>query len=139
MNIMSRYQQLLREMGVSQWQLVRPECLKGIVNIPINDDIRIIILSEDEAVLEPLLQDVLHSLSIEENQYLLVNFDLAPHLNIDRPVIYWVLGDESEKMDETLSYFELREAVWRSPNWQSLARNPQAKRQLWRQIQEIYS
>lgn len=42
----SRRDVLLQQMGISQWQLVRPEALKGAMNITVAEHIRLVIVSQ---------------------------------------------------------------------------------------------
>ncbi|MFQ1047414.1 DNA polymerase III subunit psi [Avibacterium paragallinarum] len=132
---MNRYQLLLQSMGIVQWKLVRPDSLKGSVNIPVNENIRLIIISETELLFSPLLRDILTSLDITQEQYLVINFDLIPHFKINHPVYYWFLNDDPKKIHQAQNYCRTFLDKWVSPRWERFMEDPVAKRNLWTQIQ----
>ncbi|MFZ7173131.1 DNA polymerase III subunit psi [Avibacterium volantium] len=134
---MKRHQLLLQEMGLSQWQLVRPESLQGVVNIPIDEQVRLVIISETENPPTALLEDILRSLDLKQNEYLAIHFDFIPHLHVSHEVHYWLLSENSEKIHRTLPYCQKALSQWRSPDWQTFMASPQEKRKLWQQIQGI--
>ncbi len=134
---MNRRDLLLQEMGITQWQLNRPDALKGAVNLAVAQHIRLIIIAEQAIpATQQLLQDILRSLEIGAQDCLCINFDFAPLMKIQHPVCYWLLSNNPQKIDRTLAYCKQAVAQWQSPDWQSLRQDPQAKRQLWRQIQQ---
>lgn len=133
---MKRHHLLLQEMGITQWELIRPECLKGMINTIISEHIRLVIVSETEELCSSLLQDVLHSLETAQTEYLSISFDSIQYLQLNHKVYYWLLNDDQEKINLTLPYCHNALSQWQSPSWNELKKNPQAKRELWRQIQQ---
>ncbi|MCW9710025.1 DNA polymerase III subunit psi [Avibacterium sp. 21-586] len=134
---MKRHQLLLQEMGLTQWQLTRPERLQGIVNIPIEEQVRLVIISEIENIPTLLLQDILHSLEFKLNEHLAIHFDFIPHLLVSHKVHYWLLSENLEKIHRTLPYCQKALSLWLSPSWETFMTSPQEKRKLWQQIQGI--
>ncbi|PJG84161.1 DNA polymerase III subunit psi [Caviibacterium pharyngocola] len=132
---MNRRDLLLQEMGITQWRLNRPDVLKGAVNTPVDNRIRLIIVSEKPAQADKLLDDILFGLEMTRQDYLQIDFDFVPLLNIQHPVFYWLLSDNEEKIHRTLTLCKQAIAQWHSPDWQTFAQTPQAKRALWQQIQ----
>ncbi|MGY4677336.1 DNA polymerase III subunit psi [Pasteurella sp. P03HT] len=132
---MNRRDLLLQEMGMTQWQLRHPERLKGVVNIHVAAPIRLIIITDSAIKQDTLLQDVLRSLMLEEQHYLLINFQQTAHLNITHPLYYWLLSNQTEIIEHTLPLCQSAEAIWQSPDWSQFKQNHHAKRQLWQQIQ----
>ena len=57
----SRRDVLLQQMGISQWQLHRPDVLLGAINIAVPEHIRLIIVSQQNLLQQPVVQDVLCS------------------------------------------------------------------------------
>ena len=133
---MNRRDLLLQQMHIRQWQLQRPDVLKGIINMPVAAHIRLIIIAEQEITPQPLLNDILHSLNLQISDCLRIDFDFVPHLNLQHHVDYWLLSDNQEKIDRTLSQCPQVQHQWQSPAWQTLRQSPQAKRQLWQQMQK---
>lgn len=132
---MSKRDLLLQEMNITQWHLRYPERLKGAVNIDVDEHIRLIMLTEQNiSPNHPLLQDVLRSLEWSTDQLLCVSFAQLPHLNVTHKVIYWLLSDDAHK-DQLAKNCTQATALWHSPSWQSFQSSPQAKRQLWQQMQ----
>lgn len=133
---MNRRDLMLQEMGITQWQLKHPERLKGVVNIVLSEHIRLIIVCDSEiASNSALLKDVLLSLSLNEQEYICVDFQQAQHLKPTQKLNYWLLSANHEKIDRTLSLCPQANSIWQTTDWQQFKQDHQAKRQLWKQIQ----
>ncbi|MDY4594370.1 MAG: DNA polymerase III subunit psi [[Pasteurella] aerogenes] len=52
---MNRRDRLLQQMHIQQWQLARPEALKGIINLEVATHIRLIMIADREILPQPLL------------------------------------------------------------------------------------
>lgn len=134
---MDRRSLLLKEMGITQWQLHRPEVLQGAVGIAVAEHIRFIVVSDDSLIQSPLLSDVLLSLELKKEDCLCLNYDQIQHLELNHSVRYWLLAENAEKIDRTLPYCLQAERVYRSPDYQTFHSSSFAKRELWQQIQQI--
>ncbi len=134
---MNRRDKLLQEMGISQWQLRHPEILKGLVNASVAKNIRLIMISEQPVLKEqPFLQDIFRSLELMKEDCLCIDFDFLPYLQVEHEVIYWLLTNDQQKIDRTLSDKQYM-LCWKSNELERLKQSPQEKRQFWQQIQEI--
>lgn len=133
---MNRRDLLLQEMGLNQWTLVRPERLHGAMGIEVGAHIRLVIVSEQRLSGEPLLNDILLSLSLPKEAYLNINFAQLPHLSANHNLQYWLLNENSAEIDRTLPYCVRAERIYRSTDWQAFKQSPTEKRQLWQQIQQ---
>ena len=130
---------LLQQMGIEQWQLYRPEVLKGAVNIAVPSHIRLVVIAEKPLEQrDGLLHDVLLSAEITSDDCLLLDFEQALHLNVQHPINYWLLGKNSEKIDRTLPLCTHAISLWQTHELNALKQNPQAKRALWQQIQTSF-
>ncbi|OOF35548.1 DNA polymerase III subunit psi [Rodentibacter heidelbergensis] len=134
---MDRRSLLLKEMGITQWQLHRPAALQGAVGITVADNIRLIVVSDDNLSQTPLLADVLLSLILKKEDCLCLNYDQIQHLELNHSVQYWLLSENAEKIDRTLPYCLCAERIYRSPNYPHFISSPSAKREFWQQIQQI--
>ncbi|OOF47213.1 DNA polymerase III subunit psi [Rodentibacter trehalosifermentans] len=134
---MDRRSLLLKAMGITQWQLHRPEVLQGAVGITVAEHIRLIVVSDENLSQSPLLADVLLSLRVKKEDCLCLNYDQIQHLELNHPVQYWLLAKNAEKIDRTLPYCLQAERIYRSPNYTDFLSSPAAKRALWQQIQRI--
>ncbi|MXN88518.1 DNA polymerase III subunit psi [Pasteurella canis] len=133
---MTRRDLLLQEMGIIEWQLQHPERLRGVVNIHVDENIRLIVITEADSKQDNmLLADILRSLELNESHCLFISFEQVQHLKTTHHATYWLLSDNSEKIDRTLPYCQSASAIWRSPTWHKFKQSNQAKRQLWQQIQ----
>lgn len=138
---MNRRDLLLQQMGISQWQLRHPDVLKGAVNVPVASHVRLIIIAEQCFELsDPFLRDVLHSVELQPVECLVINFEQAQHVNIQHPVYYWLLTENNEKIDRTLTQLQIDPSqLWHTQDYSSLANHAQQKREFWRQIQQSFN
>ncbi|OOF52108.1 DNA polymerase III subunit psi [Rodentibacter genomosp. 1] len=134
---MDRRNLLLKEMGITQWQLHRPEVLQGEVGIAVAEHIRFIIVSDENLSQSPLFTDVLLSLTLKKEDCLCLNYDQIQHLELNHSVRYWLLAENTEKIDRTLPHCLHAERIYRSPCYRDFQSSPAAKRELWKQIQQI--
>lgn len=134
---MNRRNLLLKEMGITQWQLHRPDVLQGVVGIVVAENIRLIIVSDENVQTSPLLSDVLLSLEIPKEDCLCLNFEQIQHLESSHAVRYWLLAESAEKIDRALPFCLQAERIYRSPNFAQFQLSNAAKQDLWQQIQQI--
>lgn len=134
---MDRRSLLLKEMGISQWQLHRPSVLQGAVGIAVAENILFIVVSDENLSQSPLFTDLLLSLELKKEDCLCVNYDQIQHLEINHSVRYWLLAENDEKIDRTLPYCLHAERIYRSLNYADFQISPSAKRDLWQQIQQV--
>lgn len=119
-----RRDKLLQQLGITQWQLRRPDALKGLVGSPLLSTIRFVLLADPLPSLStPLLQDVLRTLQLTEQQvHCCTPASLAV---LPKAALYWSLGDWAVKPPSKMLL---------SPPLSDLLSSAQAKRQLWQQI-----
>lgn len=133
---MNRRDLLLQEMGISQWQLRRPEVLKGAVNIAVGSHIRLIIICEEAQDNQPFLRDLFRSAALSDEQYLWVNSAQAQHLSVQHPCHYWFFAQNDEKTDRTLPEFPQAMSCWSAESLSVLKQSATEKRALWQHIQQ---
>ena len=131
----SRRDVLLQQMGISQWQLVRPEALKGAMNITVAEPIRLIIISQQNLLQQPVVQDVLRSLTLDSEQVLNITFEQLTYLQVNHEVSYWLLSQNTSENDRTLSLPQPLN-VWQSGDLEEFKQNPQEKCRFWQTIQQ---
>ncbi len=132
---------LLAEMGIQQWQLCHPERLKGSVNIPLSEQIALVIASENPVNLQaPFFSDVLRSLDLTVERCLVVNPEQVDYLQLNSSSVYcWQIGEREEKAEESKQekitpHFA---DFWQTESLEQLKNNPKAKRQLWQKMQKF--
>ena len=131
----SRRDVLLQQMGISQWQLVRPEAFKGAMNITVAEPIRLVIVSQQNLLQQPVVQDVLRSLTLDSEQVLNITFEQLTYLQVNHKVSYWLLSQNTLENDRTLSLPQPLN-VWQSDDLEEFKQNPQEKRRFWQTIQQ---
>lgn len=131
----SRRDVLLQQMGISQWQLHRPDVLLGAINIAVPEHIRLVIVSQQNLLQQPVVQDVLRSLTLNSEQVLNITFEQLTYLQVNHKVSYWLLSQNASENDRTLSLPQPLN-VWQSGDLEEFKQHPQAKRQLWQTIQQ---
>lgn len=132
--IPTRRDQMLYQMGIQEWRLTRPECLKGVVNLPIDKKIKLIVISTMPLEQNhPLLKDIFQSLELSAENHLSVTKDLAVNLNLDHSVAFLCLGLEDDFQQQLKKQFP-QSKVWQSQRLERL-NHGKNKRQLWQQMQ----
>ncbi|MCW0312595.1 DNA polymerase III subunit psi [Pantoea ananatis] len=125
----SRRDWLLQQMGITQYQLRRPRVLQGEIAVRLLPDTQLIIVAENPPGLqEPLLRDVLHTLSLKPTQVMTVTPDQLQMLPETLNCAGWLLGVESE---QTFNGVALTSA-----SFNELLSSGVARRALWQQMCE---
>ncbi|OOF80437.1 DNA polymerase III subunit psi [Rodentibacter caecimuris] len=134
---MERRNLLLKEMGITQWKLHRPEIFQGAVGITVAEHIRFVVVSDENVSVFPLFEDILMSLELKQADCLCLSYEQIQHLELNHSVRYWLLAENTEKIDRTLPHCLHAERIYRSPCYRDFQSSPAAKRELWRQIQQV--
>ncbi|AOF53893.1 DNA polymerase III subunit psi [Rodentibacter caecimuris] len=134
---MERRNLLLKEMGITQWKLHRPEIFQGAVGITVAEHIRFVVVSDENVTTFPLFEDILMSLELKQADCLCLNYEQIQHLELNHSVRYWLLAENTEKIDRTLPHCLHAERIYRSPCYRDFQSSPAAKRELWQQIQQV--
>lgn len=125
----SRRDWLLKQMGITQYQLRRPRVLQGEIAVRLLPDTQLIIVAENPPGLqEPILRDVLHTLSLKPTQVMTVTPDQLQMLPETLNCAGWLLGVESE---QTFNGVALTSA-----SFNELLSSGAARRALWQQMCE---
>ena len=66
---MNRRDLLLQAMGVTQWQLVKPQALKGDAQIRLDQAVKLVVICEEEQQKSRLFQDLLFEISLKSNEF----------------------------------------------------------------------
>ena len=109
--------------------------LKGAMNITVAEHIRLVIVSQQNLLQQPVVQDVLRSLNLNSEQVLNITFEQLAYLQVNHKVSYWLLSQNISENDRTLSLPQPLN-VWQSGDLEEFKQNPQAKRQFWQTIQQ---
>lgn len=120
---------LLQQMGITQWVLHRPTVLQGKIAITLHARTRLVIIAASLLIAyDPLIGDVLHSLSLRPEQVCSLTPEQTAMLPTSTHCHSWCLG-----VDVPLDWTGVQLS---SPSLEELYANPIAKRALWQQISE---
>ena len=131
---MNRRDLLLTEMNIPQWILVKPQVLKGDAQIRLADNIKLVVVCEEDHQQTGLFQDVLRALQLNHEQYQWINLEQAMRLQFDHQPIFWLIQPEQQAVRFTKKF--ANQTAWQCKSWQDLYQSQQ-KRKLWQQMQSF--
>ncbi|MDG6318809.1 DNA polymerase III subunit psi [Glaesserella parasuis] len=129
---MNRRDLLLTEMNIPQWILVKPQVLKGDAQIRLADNIKLVVICEEDHQQTGLFQDVLRALQLNHEQYQWISLEQAMRLQFDHQPIFWLIQPEEQAVQFTKKF--ANQIAWQCESWQMLSQATQ-KRELWQQMQ----
>jgi len=95
---MDRRNLLLNEMGITRWQLYRPEVLQGAVGVSVSEQVKFIVVAKDNVSNSPLFSDVRLALELNKEDCLCLNFDQIQHITLQHSVRYWLLAENVDEI-----------------------------------------
>ncbi|MXP67852.1 DNA polymerase III subunit psi [Pantoea sp. Aalb] len=117
----------LQQMGITQYRLRRPHILKGDISVRLLPNIRLIIVTKSDILLnEPLICDVLQTLNIQSNQVMILTPEQLPMLPESIHCPGWLMGIESNH--------KFNGIILNTNFLNTLINSSMAKRSLWEQI-----
>ena len=93
---MNRRDLLLQAMGVTQWQLVKPQVLKGDAQIRLDQAVKLVVICEEEQQKSRLFQDLLFALSLQSNEFYWVNHEQFQRIRFKHTPFFLVIEDEEQ-------------------------------------------
>ena len=93
---MNRRDLLLQAMGVTQWQLVKPQVLKGDAQIRLDRAVKLVVICEEEQQKSRLFQDLLFALSLQSNEFYWVNHEQFQRIRFKHTPFFLVIEDEEQ-------------------------------------------
>ncbi|WP_414057178.1 DNA polymerase III subunit psi [Pantoea dispersa] len=118
---------LLQQMGITQYQLRRPRVLQGEIAVTLTPDTRLVLVAEQAPDLqEPLVRDVLRTLSIQPGQVMTLTPEQLPMLPEQVDCAGWLLGVTSDHPFKGITFT--------SAVFNELISSGAAKRALWQQM-----
>lgn len=129
---MNRRDLLLQEMQISQWQLTKPQVLKGDAQIQLSNAVKLLIICDENPQERRFFHDVLLSLGLQAEQSQWLTAEQANRLTIQHSVLMWLILPEVQR--GLFSERFCKHPIWHYPSWQAL-QQPDVKRQFWQQIE----
>lgn len=129
---MNRRDFLLNEMNIVQWQLTKPQVLKGSAQIQLAQKVKLVVVCEQNWQQSGLFNDILRTLQLNVEAYQWFNFEQAQRLRIEHQPIFWLIQPQSAIDEFTRRYPHL--PIWQHSTWQMLQQAAE-KRRFWKQLQ----
>ena len=132
---MNRRDLLLQAMGVTQWQLVKPQVLKGDAQIRLDQAVKLVVICEEEQQKSRLFQDLLFALSLQSNEFYWVNHEQFQRIRFKHTPFFLVIEDEEQAV-------KIQKKCTNQPqlkvkSWAELLR-PESKRKLWKGLDNVF-
>ena len=132
---MNRRDLLLQAMGVTQWQLVKPQVLKGDAQIRLDQAVKLVVICEEEQQKSRLFQDLLFALSLQSNEFYWVNHEQFQRIRFKHTPFFLVIEDEEQavKMQKKCT----NQPQLKVESWAELLK-PESKRKLWKGLDNVF-
>ena len=132
---MNRRDLLLQAMGVTQWQLVKPQVLKGDAQIRLDRAVKLVVICEEEQQKSRLFQDLLFALSLQSNEFYWVNHEQFQRICFEHKPFFLVVEAKEQAV-------RIQEKCANQPqlnlaSWAELL-NAEAKRRLWKVLDAAF-
>ena len=132
---MNRRDLLLQAMGVTQWQLVKPQVLKGDAQIRLDQAVKLVVICEEEQQKSRLFQDLLFALSLQSNEFYWVNHEQFQRIRFKHTPFFLVIEDEEQAV-------KIQKKCTNQPqlkveSWAELLK-PESKRKLWKGLDNVF-
>lgn len=131
---MNRRDLLLQEMNITQWQLTKPQVLKGDAQIRLDQAVKFVVICEEDQQQSQLFQDILRTLQLQPNEYQWLNLEQAMRLNVAHQPQFWLIQPEQQAVSFAKKF--ANHTAWQHSDWQLLQR-PENKRKLWQMIEPL--
>lgn len=131
---MNRRDLLLQQMNIPQWALVKPQVLKGDAQIRVANNVKLIVVCEENHQQSQLFQDILRTLELNTQEYQWFDLEQASRLSFDHNPIFLAIQPPEQAVRFTKKFAKM--TIWQYKNWQQLQK-PDTKRQFWQQIEPI--
>ena len=132
---MNRRDLLLQAMGVTQWQLVKPQVLKGDAQIQLDQAVKLVVICEEKQQKSRLFQDLLFALSLQSNEFYWVNHEQFQRIRFKHTPFFLVIEDEEQAV-------KIQKKCTNQPqlkveSWAELLK-PESKRKLWEGLDNVF-
>ena len=132
---MNRRDLLLQAMGVTQWQLVKPQVLKGDAQIRLDQAVKLVVICEEEQQKSGLFQDLLFALSLQPNEFYWVNHEQFQRIRFEHKLFFLVVEAEEQAVKIQEKY--ANQPQLHVENWAELLK-PESKRKLWKGFDMVF-
>lgn len=129
--MISRRTTLLQQLGITTYQLCRPERLKGESAVHMASATKLIlVVASEDAIPDEFLKDILQAMCFEPSQLMIIQQERLKMLPHPLPCRLWLAGVAKEDA--------VTPKAFTSPALITLQHSVAAKRNLWQQITAAY-
>lgn len=128
---MNRRDLLLQAMGVTQWQLVKPQVLKGDAQIRLDPAVRFVLICEEDQQKSRLCQDLQLALSLKPAEFYWVNSEQFQRISFEHKPFFLVV--ETEEQAVKIQKKCANQPLVNVASWAELSK-PDVKRKLWKAL-----
>lgn len=131
---MNRRDLLLNEMKITQWELTKPQVLKGDAQIRLPEQVKLVVICDEDQQKSLLFQDVLRCLKLTPKDYQWFDAEQAQRLTFSHSPFFWLI--QPEKQAQAFAKRWAKQTAWQTASWQTLQAS-ETKRQLWQQLADF--
>ncbi|MBE2898287.1 DNA polymerase III subunit psi [Pasteurellaceae bacterium TAE3-ERU1] len=129
---MSRQQQLLAQMGITTWQIRRPQVFQGASLLQLGAQVKLLIIQPHAQLPHPLFGDILRALNIRAEHCHVASPEQLPRIACQHPISLWFVGTPAVAPKFNAQCVTSQLSL---PDWAQLKASAQAKRALWHDLQ----
>lgn len=133
---MSRRDLLLQAMGVTQWQLVKPQVLKGDAQIRLDPAVRFVLICEEDQQKSRLCQDLQLALALKPEEFYWVNSEQFQRISFEHKPFFLVV--EAEEQAVKIQKKCANQPLLTVESWAELGK-AETKRKLWRALDTTFN
>ncbi|MBE2896268.1 hypothetical protein HPC38_05185 [Pasteurellaceae bacterium HPA106] len=129
---MSRQQQLLAQMGITTWQIRRPQVFQGASLLQLGAQVKLLIIQPNPQLPHPLFADILRALHLRAEHCHVATPEQLPRIACQHPLSLWFVGTPAVAPAFNAHCVASQLTL---PDWAQLKASAQAKRALWHDLQ----
>jgi DNA polymerase-3 subunit psi len=131
---MNRRDLLLQEMNIPQWELRKPQVLKGEAAIRLPETIKLVIVCPQNYSKTGFFRDLKLALQLDDTAVQWLDSEQAERLDFSHSPTFWLIG--INKQADNFAKKMANCTAWQNASWEEL-REAENKRKLWRNIQDL--
>lgn len=124
---MKRRDLLLQSMGITQWELAKPQVLKGDAQICLDEKIRLVVICEENQQQSPFFQDLRMALMLQESECYWATSEQLQRFTLKHQPFFLLFTPVGKQLEKQLK------KMIKFPSWQALQETAN-KRELWKQL-----
>nr|WP_314739561.1 DNA polymerase III subunit psi [uncultured Haemophilus sp.] len=133
---MNRRDLLLQAMGITQWQLVKPQVLKGDAQIRLDPAVKFVLICEEDQQKSRLYQDLQLALALKPEEFYWVNSEQFQRISFEHKPFFLVV--ETKEQAVKIQKKCANQPLLTVESWAELSK-AETKRKLWKALDTTFS